>query len=298
MMTTARTSSLLLLHLIVFIWGFTGILGREISLDAFALVWWRVLVAAAAIGAYAFFFNKKLAAPSRSIAKFAAIGVLTAAHWVCFFASIKASNVSVALAVISTTSFFVSLVAPFVRNEKFKSYEVLLGLMVIAGLFIIFKFEMQYAEGIVLSLLASFFAAVFSSYNSKLIAEHTAAKIAFWEMLFALLAMSIFLVCTKQIHYTIIAPTAKDIWLLLLLGVACTGFAFLAGIEVMKVLSPFTCALTINLEPVYTIGFALWIYGESEYMSPQFYLGALIIISTLFINAWIKKRESSLRFPQ
>jgi drug/metabolite transporter (DMT)-like permease len=288
-----RRANLLLLHLVVFIWGFTGILGKEISLEAWALVWWRVVMALFAIGIFALVSGRGLRPSPAAMLKFAGVGILTAAHWVCFFSSIKASNISVALVVLSTTSFFVSLVSPFIRKEKFRLYELLLGILVIAGLLLIFKFEVQYTTGIVLSLLASVFAAIFSSINSTLVREHTATRIAFWEMLFAAAGVSVFLAATGKFDLSFFSIGNRDLYLLLILGIVCTGFAFIGGIEVMKVLSPFTCALTINLEPVYTIGLALLFYGESEWMSLEFYVGALVILSTLFIDAWLKRRTES-----
>ncbi|MFM9986273.1 MAG: DMT family transporter [Flavobacteriales bacterium] len=291
MMTNERKGNLLLLHVIVFIWGFTGILGREITLSSIPLVWWRVFIAAASIGVFALIFRKNIRVNRSDLMKFGGVGLLTAAHWICFFSSIKVSNVSVALAVISTTSFFVALVAPFIRREKFQSYELILGILVIAGLFIIFKFEMKYASGILLSLLASLFAAIFSSFNSNFIQKHSSAKIAFWEMAFALVGVSIYMLFDLSLFESVTAINFHDLRLVLILGVVCTGFAFIAGIEVMKVLSPFTCAIAINLEPIYTIALALWLYGDSEYMSPAFYIGTVIILSTLFLEAWLKKRQ-------
>ncbi len=293
-MTNERRGNLLILHIIVFIWGFTGILGREISLSSIPLVWWRVFVATAAIGLFALLFKKDLRVTRRDILQFGGVGLLTAAHWICFFSSIKVSNVSVALAVISTTTFFVALVAPFIRREKFQSYELILGVLVIAGLFIIFKFEMKYSLGIVLSLVASLFAAIFSSFNSNFIQKHSSVKIAFWEMLFALAGVTMYLIFDQSLIASITTIGGYDFGLVLILGIVCTGFAFIAAIEVMKVLSPFTCAIAINLEPIYTIALALWIYGDSEYMSPAFYIGALIILSTLFIEAWLKKKQAKI----
>lgn len=294
-MTKDRRGNLILLHIIVFIWGFTGILGREITLSSIPLVWWRVFVAALSIGLFALLFKKDLRANRREILQFGGVGLLTAAHWICFFSSIKVSNVSVALAVISTTSFFVALVAPFIRKEKFQSYELILGVLVIAGLFIIFKFEMKYALGIVLSLVASLFAAIFSSFNSNFIQKHSSVKIAFWEMIFACIGVTAYLIFDNSFVATVGTIGSYDFGLVLILGIVCTGFAFIAAIEVMKVLSPFTCAIAINLEPIYTIALALWIYGDSEYMSPAFYIGALIILSTLFIEAWIKKKHAKIQ---
>lgn len=290
-MKNKRTLNLLLLHFIVFIWGFTGILGKEISLEAFGLTWWRVLIAAAALILFATVSRRSIAATWLEIARFSGVGLITAAHWVCFFGSIKASNISVALVVISTTAFFVSLVSPIIRKERFHLYEILLGILVIIGLLVIFRFESEYVLGIFLSLLAAIFAAVFSTINSTLIAKHSSLKIAFWEMLSAFVGMSLFLLFNGEFNSSLFIIDTRDLSLLLLLGVVCTGFAFVAGIEVMKVLSPFTCALSINMEPVYTIVFALFLYGSSEWMSPQFYLGAAIIISTMFIDIWLKRKE-------
>jgi len=290
MIKNQRTANLLLLHFIVFIWGFTGILGKEISIDALPLVWWRTLIAAVSIFVFALLVKRNLRASRKELFQFAGVGLLTAAHWICFFTSIKVSNVSVALAVISTTAFFSAIVSPFINKFKFQWYELVLGVIVIFGLTLIFKFESQYTEGIIYALAASLLAAIFSSINANLVKHHRATLIGFWEMTFAFAGVSAFLFAGGNLSTETIAIVQKDFLLLLLLGIICTGFAFIAGIEVMKVLSPFTCALTINMEPVYTIAFALLIYGESEYMSPQFYLGALVIISTLFLNLYLKKR--------
>jgi drug/metabolite transporter (DMT)-like permease len=285
-----RNRNLIILHLVVLLWGFTGILGREISLDAFRLVWWRVAIATVAIAVYALYKRIKPQISWRLMLKLAGIGFLTAAHWVCFFMSIKESTVSAALAVISTTTLFVSLIAPLIRKEKFHLYEVLMGVVVVAGLVIIFKFETRYTLGIILSLAAALLAALFSSFNSTLAGRHSPVVIAFWEMFFALAGITVFLLLKGDFGSDDLLPGLRDFGLLLFLGVVCTGLAFIISIQVMKVLSPFTCALAINLEPVYTILMALAIYGEEEYMSPQFYLGALVILSTIFLESWLKNR--------
>lgn len=288
-----KRRALAILHLTVFIWGFTGILGKEIDLPAFQLVWWRMLIAGVAIGAWALFSRKALNTTGKELAQFAGVGLLTAAHWICFFASIKASNISTALAVVSTTSFFVALVAPFIRKTKFSAIEVFLGIMVIAGLSIIFNFEPERTLGIVLSLAAALLAAIFSSINSNLVKQHAPTKIAFYEMLFGVVGISLFLWVTGGFTSSMTALSGEDWLYLVILGVFATAFAFIVSIDVMKVLSPFTCALTINLEPLYTIAIALLLYGESEYMTPQFYIGSVLILSTLFIEAWVSKKKAA-----
>jgi len=284
-------TNLLLLHLIVLVWGLTGILGREITLEPFLLVWWRVLIAVVTIAIIALFTREQLVAGKRDLVRFAGVGLLTAAHWVCFFASIKYSKISVALVVLSTSAFFVSLIHPLLKRERPRRYEMALGLVVIAGIFLIFKFESEYTLGIVLSLMAAFLAALFSTLNARLVATYRPTQMAFWEMLFAFLGLSVYLVIAGNGQQMVSPLPYRDFKLLLLLGILCTGVAFIVSIRVMRVLSPFTCALAINMEPVYTIVLALILYGSDEWMSPQFYLGGLVIISTLFFDTWLKSRQ-------
>ncbi len=292
-MRTEHTTNLLILHLIVLVWGLTGILGQEISLEPFILVWWRVIIAVVSIALISVFFKSSVKTNKAGLLRFAVVGLLTAAHWVCFFASIKYSKISVALVVLSTSAFFVSLIHPAIKGEKPKRYEMLLGLVVILGICLIFKFESQYSVGIILSLLAAFLAALFSAFNSRLVEIHHPTTIAFWEMIFASLGLSLFLLISGRGTEMIELPAGRDFQLLLLLGFLCTGVAFIVSIRVMRVLSPFTCALAINMEPVYTILIALMLYGSEERMSPEFYLGGLVIISTLFVDTWIKRRKIS-----
>jgi len=285
------TTNLLLLHLIVLVWGFTGILGREISLGPVLLVWWRVLIAVVTIAILVAVSSTSVRSDKRALMRFAGVGLLTAAHWVCFFASIKYSKISVALVVLSTSAFFVSIIHPVLKREAPKRYEMFLGIIVIAGIFLIFKFESQYTVGILLSLLAAFLAALFSTLNARLVATYQPTQMAFWEMLFAWLGLTIYIAFSGEGGHLLELPELRDLQLLSVLGVLCTGVAFIVSIRVMRVLSPFTCALAINMEPVYTIVIALYLYGSDEYMSPEFYLGGLVIVSTLFLDTWLKRRQ-------
>lgn len=285
-----KSGALLLLHFIVFIWGFTGILGKEISLDSQDLVWWRMAIAALSLGVWALWQKADLSVSSRDLKRYLLVGVFTATHWICFFESIKVSNVSTALAVISTTSFFIAIVGPIIRRTVFIWRELALGVLVIVGLFIIFKFEPDKTWGIIFSLMAAFFAAIFSSYNSVLVKEKPPVQIAFYEMVAGVLVLTGYLMVKKWdigMDQWIVLPGARDLVLLLILGILATAFAFVASIAIMRVLSPFTCALTINLEPLYTILMALFLYRDDEFMSAQFYVGAILILSTVFVESWI-----------
>jgi drug/metabolite transporter (DMT)-like permease len=287
-----RSKALLILHLIVFIWGFTGILGKEISLESDQLVWWRTLIAAMAMGLFALFTGRSLKVERKELLAYVGVGLLTAAHWICFFGSIKVSNVSTALAIISTTSFFVAIVGPFIRKTSFSILEVVLGIIVIIGLTIIFKFEPDMTLGIVLSLAAAFFAAVFSSFNSVLVKKYPPTRIAFYEMSAGMVGVTLYMMFNGTLDASLVDVGLRDFSLLIVLGTVATAFAFIMGIEVMKVLSPFTCALTINLEPLYTIAIALFLYKEDEFMSPAFYVGSILILSTLFIDVYARKKPT------
>ncbi len=285
-----RSKALLALHLTVFVWGFTGILGNEISLDAQELVWWRVFIATITIGVYLFFKKIEWRLTPKEAAMYAIVGLLTAAHWIFFFGSIKVSNVSTALAVISTTSFFVALTSPLIRKTRFSKLELVLGGLVVLGLTIIFRFEPDKQLGIVMSLTAALLAAIFSSTNSILVKTYHPVKMAFYEMFFAFLGMTVFLFLSGVHFSDVVAIDQRDFLLVLILGTVATGIAFIVSIDVMKVLTPFTVALAINLEPLYTILIALFLYGEKEYMSPQFYLGSGIILGTIFLENRLRKK--------
>lgn len=286
-----RSKALFALHLTVFVWGFTGILGNEISLDAPELVWWRVFIATITIGTYLFFKKIEWRLTWREAVLYAIVGLLTAAHWIFFFGSIKASNVSTALAVISTTSFFVALTSPLIRKTRYSKLELLLGVLVIVGLSIIFRFEPNKQLGIIMSLMAALLAAVFSGINSVLVKSYSPVKMAFYEMAFAFAGLTLFLLIKGTGWSSIVEIGSRDLVLVIILGTVATGIAFIVSIDVMKVLTPFTVALAINLEPLYTILIALFLYGEKEYMSPQFYLGSAIILGTIFIENRIRRKD-------
>jgi drug/metabolite transporter (DMT)-like permease len=288
-----RTRALLLLHFIVFLWGFTGILGKELHFSVFVLVALRMLIALVSIGLYAMVAKKSLVLPKRDVLKLIGVGVLTSCHWCAFFYSIHKSNVSTTLSVISTTAFFVALISPFFNKSKLKLKELSLGVLVIVGIAIIFSSGFQYATGIIYSLIAALLAAVFSSFNGRFIQRIPATPIAFYEMLGGSLVM-VGMITWNQEWNVVSALKAYDWMLLILLGTATTAFAFIASVQVMKHLSPFTCAMAINLEPVYTIVFALLIYGSSEYMSGVFYFGAAIILIALFAESLLKNKKSSI----
>ena len=175
------------LHLIVFIWGFTAILGKLISIDAIPLVWFRMSLASSFIAFYFLYKKKSLKLDKKSLFKFFISGILIALHWITFFKAIKVSNVSVALVTMSTGAFFTSFIEPFFFKRRIKGVEIILGLMVIVGLYIIFSFESQYTLGIIYALISSFLSAIFSVLNGLFVKKHNASLISFYQLFFGAL---------------------------------------------------------------------------------------------------------------
>lgn len=290
-MQNDNVKSYFLLHLIVFIWGFTAVLGALISLDALPLVWWRMALAVFFIFIYMKFKQINFKVPKKTILLFLIAGLIIALHWFTFFKAIKVSNVSVTLACLSTGAFFTSILEPLLYGRKVIWYEVLFGLIVVAGLYIIFQVEGDYYLGIILALTSAFLSALFSVINGKFAKEYNAATISFYELLGGVLCLSIFLLFSGGFTPSFFAISLSDLGWLVLLASVCTAYAFIVSVDVMKHLSPYTVMLTINLEPIYGIILAVLVFQEKEKMNPSFYLGAAIILSTVVLNGILKKYQ-------
>ena len=283
------------LHFIVFIWGFTAVLGALISLEAIPLVWYRMSLAVLVVFLFLKFRKENLGFPLKTLAGFALGGIIIALHWLTFFGAIKASNVSVTLAVLSTGALFASILEPWIYGRKIILYELLFGLIVVVGLYIIFDVEASYGLGILLALISAFLSALFSVINGKFVERYKASVISFYQLLFGVLGITIFLAATGGFSYGFFAVSVADWAYLAILATACTAYAFIASIHVMKWISPYTVMLTINLEPIYGIILALLILGDYEKMAPQFYYGAIIILLTVIANGIIKISQERKR---
>ncbi len=287
-MQNDNLKSYLNLHLIVFIWGFTAILGALISLEALDLVWFRMVFAVIFIALYVFIKKIDLKVTSRVLLKLLILGLIIALHWLTFFKAIKVSNVSVTLACLSTGALFTSILEPFFNKKRIVPYEVLFGLIVVAGLYIIFQVEGNYAEGILLALTSAFLSALFSVMNGQLAKEYNSTLISFYELSGGVLFLSLFLLLSGSFTLDFFTISSSDFIYLLILSSVCTAYAFIASVKVMKHISPYTVMLTINLEPIYGILLAVLIFKEKEQMSPTFYFGALIILATVVANGVVK----------
>lgn len=280
------------LHLIVFLWGFTAILGKLIHANAQILVFYRMLFAAVFLFVFIRIYKKDSIKVSKKIFfQLAAIGFTMALHWYCFFYSIKVSNVSIALSCLSLSTLFASILEPIIFKRKIDISEVVMGVVIVACILLIFKTEFQYKEGIIYGVLCAVFGTIFSVFNGKMFGKTSSGNIIFYEifcgwfilMLFYLLSGQIFQM--NEINY-------RDLALICLLASVFTAFPMLESVNLMRYISPFTLILTVNLEPVYGIILAFFIFGESEHMSPIFYIASGVMILAIIVNGFIKARKT------
>lgn len=290
-MLADKTRSYVYLHIIVFIWGFTAILGHLISLSALPLVWYRILIATITLVVYFVITKRTFRVSKQKILPILGAGVVIALHWLTFFWAIKVSNISVTLACLSTGAFFASLMEPFFYKRKIDFYEVFFGIVVICALALIFSVSGQYVEGIILGLIAASLSALFSIINGKLVKDTPAHVITFYEMIGGFLILSLFLGVSGGYTPDFFQVSDVDWFWLIVLGVFCTAFAILGSVYILKDISPYTMMLTINLEPVYGILLALLLFKDNEKMNSSFYLGAALILSTVVLNGIVKNRK-------
>lgn len=282
--------------MIVFIWGWTAILGKAIELPAVQLVWLRMPIALAGIFLLLILRRQNLRIDIKQAVKYFGIGLIVALHWICFYASIKESNVSVTLACFSTGSLFSAFIEPLFFKRRVSAYEIIFGVMVVLALTLIFSVETQYVFGIILGILAALTSSVFGVLNGVLIQKgHNGSVVSFYEMLGGFLGMSVYVLIAKPWEGPLLAMSGTDLVYLLILGILCTSVPFMISMHILKTISPYTVSLTLNLETLYGIVFAYFIYHEDKQLTGYFYVGSAIILSTIFLNAWIKFRQRSLK---
>ena len=287
-MRNGKLGSYLNLHLIVFIWGFTAILGALITINAYALVWYRMLFAGAFLFLFILFKKKSFIVPPKEFFKLVFVGFLIAVHWIFFFKAIHISNVSSTLAVFSLGAFLAAILEPLFYRRKVLWYEVFFGLVIIAGLGIILQVEINYFEGMMYALASIIIGVLFTLMNGKLIEKNDSSVITFYEFMAGVFFISIYFVFENKFNAEFFTLTSNDWILLLILASICTAYAFTASVKVMQKLSPYTIMLTTSLEPVYGIILAYFLLGGKEKMSFGFYMGALLIVVTVILNGIVK----------
>ncbi|MBS1646565.1 MAG: DMT family transporter [Bacteroidetes bacterium] len=280
----------LLLHFIVFIWGWSPILGKLISVEAFRLVWFRIFFTVIALSIYFFSTHVSLRLDKKTLLKLLGIGAVIAVHWCCFYSAIKISNVSVTLVAFSTASFFTSIVEPIFYKRKIIVYEVLFGLLIIGAIALIFSIEAHYWWGFLLGAIAALTSSLFTVWNGLLVRRTPSELITFYELSGGLFFLSLYLLSTGAFSASFFIISASDFFYLGILSIVGTAFTFIASTRLLKNLSPFTITLAVNLETVYGIIFAFCIWPNSEKMTFSFYVGTLLILGVIILNAVVKTR--------
>jgi drug/metabolite transporter (DMT)-like permease len=286
-----KNKNLLLLHFIVFIWGWSPILGKLINLEgviAYQLVWIRMFMTVITIAIYLFVTKKSVKIPGKDILKLVGIGIIIAFHWFCFYHAINISNVSVTLVAFATGTLFTSIVEPVFYRRKIIRYEIAFGMVIIAAIAMIFKVETQYTLGIIFGMLAALTSSFFTVFNGLLVQRIPSPVIAIYELSGGFLALTVYLFFTGEFVPSFFNVSPGGWFWISVLSVIGTAFPFIASVNLMKKISPYTVTLTVNLETIYGIIIAYCLWKKDEAMTPGFYLGALIILSVIFGNSLLK----------
>lgn len=292
-MPNAKFKNYLHLHFLVFIAGFTAILGELITIGSLQLVWYRMAIAGILMFLFIKLVKLKLRITKKSFLLFSIAGVIIALHWVTFFESINQANVSIALAMFSSGAFFASFIEPIFFKRRILGYEIVFGLLVVVGVFLITSSEINYINGIILGLLSALFSTLFAVINGRFIERHNSTIISFYEFISGVVFLTIFILATgTAFNKQFFVLSSMDWIYLFILASVCTAYAFIGAVEVMRYISPFTVILSYNLEPVYGIAIALILFPETEKMSPQFYIGAILILVTVLLDALFKNYKS------
>jgi drug/metabolite transporter (DMT)-like permease len=287
----SRAKNILLMHFVILIFGFTGILGKLITIEAIPLVFWRTLIGGGAIYVWLKLRREISKKSHLDLLKMGGIGLLVAIHWITFFASIKASNVSVALTMLATSPMFIGFLEPLIFKRKIDWRELTVAAVVLLGVGTIFSFNTTYHEGMILGIISAFFASLFATFNGVLVKTHDASNISLVELLTASVAIFMLLLFTGEVNWDLLMLSNQDWFWIIILALVATSFAFIAFTSIMTVLTPFTTSVAINLEPIYSIILAVIIFGEEEIMGLRFYVGALIIIGAVLLNSILKRKS-------
>ncbi len=286
--------NLIHLHFLIFLWGFTSILGALINLNPILIVWLRLSIAAILIFIFLFFFRKQyLKSSNSSLFNFFIGGLLISVHWYLFFYSIKISSISLTLSILSSSSLMTSFLEPLLYKRPFKFHELFFGLIAIIGLITIFGIESNNYFAILVSLICTLLSVLFSLLNGFLIKKHSSFKISFYEIIFGFFAISIIILFADFKIPSLRSIKIMDWIFVFILGSICTAYAFVASTHILKSVTPYTMMMSLNLEPVYGIFFSLIIFGEKEYMDIQFYVGAAIIFLGVVGNILYKFKKIS-----
>ena len=271
--------------------GFTGILGKLISLETIHLVWYRMGIAFISLALFLFIKKQLFSINKKDFFELLGVGALVTIHWLCFFKSIKVSAVSVAVVCMATSSLFTAIIEPLFFKRKLLKYEVIMGIIVVAALAFVMGAEKKYLLGYFYGIMAAFFGTLFTLFNAKYIKRIGAAQITMIEMLAGLVIISCLFLIQQDFTIFITPISITDFYYLIVLAVLCTAMVFVWMTEIMRYISPYSLIMAINLEPIYSILLALLIFGDNELMSHSFYIGSSVIIGIVFLEGHLKNKQ-------
>ncbi len=289
-----RLKEFLLLHGIIFLWGFTGIIGKLLHQESFIIVWYRVFIASLGLLAYLWFTKSSFSVKRTHILPVVLVGIVVALHWITFYYAIQISTASLGILCLATTTVHVVWLEPLIMKTAFQWKKLFFSLMVVAGVAFIardFKGDVLLATGI--GLLSALLAGIFSVSNAKLSQTIPAPILSFYELTTGWVGISLYLLIT-QVPAKMFYLSWSDLWWLLFLGLVCTSFAFIVAINLVKKLGAYTVSLTINLEPIYTMILAVVLLNEHKILSIEFYVSAFLIIGALLLNAWLSRTPKEI----
>lgn len=271
------------LHLSIILAGFTGIFGKLITLNEGLLVWYRMLITSLLLFILLKIWKKFRLLPLQDMIRIGGVGFLLAMHWVFFYASIKASNISIGVVCFSLVGFFTAILEPFINHRRFSVTELILSLITLSGIILIFNLDMRYQSGIILGVISSALAALFTIMNKRVGADYTSSTMLFYEMVGGFICLSVILpVYLYNFQVDTLVPSTQNIIYLMVFSVFCTILLYILQIQALKSISAFTVNLSYNLEPVYSIVLAMAFFGEAKELNYSFYLGlTLIVLSTV-----------------
>ena len=295
----SRFKNYLHLHFIVLIYGFTGILGKLITLPAHYLVLYRLLLTIPILYVFILFRKESLKIDKKLFLKYLGIGVIIGLHWLTFFHSIKVSNVSVALSCFASSSLFAGILEPLIERKPIRRLEIFSSIIVLVTLCVMLGFEIRYWQGALFGVLAAFLAALFTVLNKQLSATKAVITMSLYEMIGALVpvvvVLGISMLSVGALHATPVQmwqiPSLADLGWLLLLASVCTAYPFAATIKLLRSLTAFNVSLAVNFEPIYSIIFAYLFFGESERMTPVFYIGLCVVFGVVFLYQVVKPQR-------
>ncbi len=288
-------NALLKMHLAVFLWGFTGVLGRAISLREYPLVWYRTLFTAIILFFILIYLQKFSKLSRKELFRFFIIGSVIAIHWVAFYGSIKFANASIALTCLATAGVFTSIIEPLVLKTEFNYKEMVIGIVALVGMYSIYHFEINYAFGITLGIIAALLSSVFTIMNKKIVSGYSAQLVAFYEIGFGFIFLTALLPFYLQFQPEVkFSMSVMDFFWMFILSLFCTVIGQSLALSALKKLTPFTTVLLVNLEPVYGIILAMIFYQENKELGLGFYIGIFLISLSVFLHTFMMRRNKAI----